>query len=563
MKTLQPSYDYIVIGGGSAGCVVAARLIQQKAGTVLLLEAGSADSNPFHAIPGAVVKVFQRKSWPYMTEPQPHANDRSLIIAQGRVLGGGSSVNGMIYIRGQAADYDDWATEWGCTEWRYRDVLPYFRKAEANESLGTEFHGQQGPLPVSENRYRHPLTGAFVRAGQEIGLPYVNDFNGASQRGIGYYQTTTHNGERASTARTYLKSVRDDARLTIATGALVHRILVEQGRAVGVAFSERGCAPITIRARREIVLSAGAIGSPKVLMLSGIGPRDHLSDLGIETIADLPVGRNFHDHLHLSVQASIRTKASLLGADRGLAALAHFLQWRCFRSGLLTSNILEGGAFIDSLGAGRPDIQLHFLPLLDNFDNTPGEKPPASEHGITVKAGHLQPKSRGRVLLRSTDAADLPRIDANFLSHPDDLSGQMRAVQAGLDVLAAPALRAHVREIVAPSRLERGDDRALEAFVRQNVKTVYHPAGTCRMGTDPASSVVDQALRVHGVANLRVVDCSICPQVPSGNTNAPSIMIGERGADLLLGRNAPAASAAPAAPADRAGRAGAASSSNH
>ncbi|WP_396331708.1 GMC family oxidoreductase [Burkholderia anthina] len=537
MTTQDLTFDYVVIGAGSAGCVVAARLIQQNAGSVLLLEAGTRDDNPFHRIPGGVMMVFQKKSWPYMTEPQPNANDRRMIIAQGKVLGGGSSVNGMIYIRGQRDDYDDWATQWGCTDWRYDDVLPYFMKAEANESLGPAYHGQTGPLPVSENRYRHPLTAAFIRAGQEMGLSYVNDFNGEVQQGIGYYQTTTRNGERASTARTYLESVRNDAKLKVVTGALVHRIKTDSGRAVAVEFSEGGNAPVSVHVRNEVVVSAGTIGSPKVLMLSGIGPAEQLAAFGIETVAALPVGKNFHDHLHMSVQASIRTPTSLYGENAGLRAMRHFLQWKWFRSGLLTSNILEGGAFIDTLGTGRPDVQFHFLPLLDNFDNTPGEKPPASEHGLSVKVGHLQPKSRGKVELRSTDPADLPRIDANFLSDPADLEGQIRAVQAGLRILSAQALRAHVKDIVAPARVDPDDLSAIEKFVRQDIKTVYHPAGTCRMGTDPRTSVVDQkSLRVHGFSNLRVIDCSICPQVPSGNTNAPAIMIGERGADLLLGR---------------------------
>ena len=537
MTTQDLTFDYVVIGAGSAGCVVAARLIQQNAGSVLLLEAGTRDDNPFHRIPGGVMQVFQKKSWPYMTEPQPNANGRRMIIAQGKVLGGGSSVNGMIYIRGQRDDYDDWATQWGCTDWRYDDVLPYFMKAEANESLGPAYHGQTGPLPVSENRYRHPLTAAFIRAGQEMGLSYVNDFNGEVQQGIGYYQTTTRDGERASTARTYLASVRDDAKLKVVTGALVHRIRTDAERAVAVEFSEGGNAPVAVRVRREVVVSAGAIGSPKVLMLSGIGPAEQLGALGIDTVAALPVGKNFHDHLHMSVQASIRTPTSLYGENAGLRAMRHFLQWKCFRSGLLTSNILEGGAFIDTLGTGRPDVQFHFLPLLDNFDNTPGEKPPASEHGMSVKVGHLQPKSRGQVGLRSTDPADLPTIDANFLSDPADLDGQIRAVQAGLRILSAKALQAHVKEIVAPARIDPDDRAALEAFVRQDIKTVYHPAGTCRMGTDPRTSVVDQkSLRVHGFANLRVIDCSICPQVPSGNTNAPAIMIGPGGPDLVPGR---------------------------
>lgn len=532
-------YDYIVVGAGSAGCVVAARLLQDNAGKVLLLEAGSRDSSPFHRMPATVVQVFQQKSWPYMTEPQAHCNNRKMIIAQGKVLGGGSSVNGMIYIRGQRQDYDDWAARWNCPGWSYADLLPYFRKAEANESLGDQYHGQHGPLPVSENRFRHPLTTAFMRAGQELGLSYVNDFNGSCQEGIGYYQTTTRNGERASTAQTYLKSVQNDARLTVLTDALTHKVEIKQGRACGVVYSIRGGAAVTAIARKEVVLCAGTFGSPKILMLSGIGPRAHLQSLGIDTVADLPVGQNFHDHLHMSVNAVIHGNNSLLGEDKGLTGLRHLLQWKLFRSGLLTSNILEGGAFIDTLSSGRPDVQLHFLPVLDNFDNTPGEKPAASEHGLTIKVGHLQPKSRGQVLLRSRNPEDLVKIDANFLSHPDDLAGQVRAVQVGLKMMQTAALQDVTREVTVPHNIDWRDVPALEDFVRQNIKTVYHPAGTCRMGQSPQDAVTDLSLRVHGIAGLRVIDCSICPQVPSGNTNAPSIMIGERGADLLLGKALP------------------------
>ena len=523
-------YDYIVIGAGSAGCVVATRLIQEKAGRVLLLEAGGEDDSLFHKIPATVIQVFQKKSWPYMSEPQKYANNRAMLIAQGKVLGGGSSVNGMIYIRGQREDYD----EWGLDGWTYQDVLPYFRKAEANEALGDQFHGQNGPLSVSENRFRHPLTEAFIRAGQEIGLPYVNDFNGASQRGIGFYQTTTRNGERASTSQAYLKTVRNNPNLTVLTDALVHKVQIEQGRAVAVVYSQKNGAPVTVKARKEIVVSAGTFGSAKVLMHSGIGPAAHLQSVGIQPIADLPVGKNFHDHLHMSINATIRGTNSILGEDKGFKAIKNMAQWKFFRSGLMTSNILEGGGFVDSLGDGRPDIQFHFLPVLDNFDNTPGEKPPAAEHGLSVKVGHLRPKSRGEVLLRSSNPADLVKIDANFLSDPSDMEAQVRAVKTGLKLMNAPALKSLIKEVTGPDATSSKTDSTIENWVRQNIKTTYHPVGTCRIGTSTVDSVTDLELRVHGVAGLRVVDCSICPAVPSGNTNAVAIMIGERGADLIL-----------------------------
>jgi choline dehydrogenase len=294
---------------------------------------------------------------------------------------------------------------------------------------------------------------------------------------------------------------------------------------VGVEYSGTDGRTVRATARREVVVSAGTICSPKVLMLSGVGPREHLEAMGIECLVDAPVGKNFHDHLHMSVNATIHGDNSFFGEDKGLRALKHVAQWLTTRTGLMTSNILEGGAFVDTCEGGRPDIQLHFLPVLDNFDNTPGEKAAAGAHGLTIKVGHLQPKSRGQVLLSSRDPQAPIRIDANFMADPHDVAGQIRAVQLGLKM---------VKEVIEPNNVRWDDTAAIEKWMRQNIKTVYHPAGTCRIGTDPATSVTDLQLRVHGVERLRVVDCSICPQVPSGNTNAPSIMIGERGAHFIL-----------------------------
>lgn len=531
---LQQSYDYIIIGAGTAGCVVATRLIEANAGSVLLLEAGEKDSSIFHKIPATVVKVFQQKSWPYMTVPQPHCNNREMILAQGKVMGGGSSVNGMIYTRGQPEDYDRWAEEWGCTGWAYKDVLPYFKKAENNESLSNDYHGQGGHLAVSENRYRHPLTQAFVRAGQQMGLEYINDFNGKSQVGIGFYQTTTKNGERASTSQTYLKSVADHPLLNVVTQALVHKIEIRGDIAEAVSFSIGDQALQTIQAKKEVIVCAGAISSPKVLMLSGIGPRAHLEQHQITCLADLPVGENFHDHLHVSINATIREPNSIIEEDKGLRSVKHGLQWLLTRSGLLTSNILEGAGFVDSQGKGYADVQFMFLPVLDNFDNTPGEKAATVEHGLTLKACHLQPKARGRITLSSNNPKDMPVLDPNYLGHQDDIDGQIRAVQAGLKMLQQPALKELIVDVIEPAHLAAEDHAGLHDWLKQNIKTVYHPVGTCRMGQSPESSVTDLNLKVHGMQNLRVIDCSICPQVPSANTNAVAVMIGERGADLIL-----------------------------
>jgi len=527
-------YDYIIAGAGSAGCAIAARIIENTSASVLLLEAGGPDSSPFHKIPATVVKVFQQKSWPYMTLPQKHANNRSMLIAQGKVLGGGSSVNGMIYIRGQRQDYDDWKEKWGCDGWGYEDLLPYFRRAEANESLGDRYHGETGAVPVSENRFRHPLTQACIRACQQMGIPYTTDFNGADQQGTGFYQTTTCKGERASTARTYLKSVADNPRLTVLTHALVHRVELEGKRATGVVYSVKNGQPIQAKAHKEVILSAGTFGTPKILMLSGIGPKEHLNQVGIKPLLDLPVGKNYHDHLHMSLNATIHDEISLFGEDKGFKAIKHMSQWLFYRSGLMTSNILEGGAFIDTQGSGRPDIQFHFLPLLDNFDNTPGEKPEAEAHGVSIKVGHLRSKSRGEVRLKSADPAELIEIDANYLGEPEDLENQIRAVQTGLKAMEMPALKRLIKRVIEPDNIAIDDHDGLAEFVRQNIKTVYHPGGTCKLGRSPEDSVTDLDLRVHGLENLRVIDMSICPQVPSGNTNAVAMMIGERGADLIL-----------------------------
>ncbi|TGD71528.1 glucose-methanol-choline oxidoreductase [Mangrovimicrobium sediminis] len=526
------TFDYIIIGAGSAGCVIAYNILSRGRGTVLLLEAGGSDNNLFIKAPGGMAKVIPTKSWPYVAEPEPYTHNRRMDVLQGRVLGGGSSINGMVYVRGQRSDYDAWENQFGATGWNGDSMLHYFIKAENNEAMANRYHGDHGPLHVSENRYRHPMSDAFVRAGQQAGYEYIVDHNGARMEGVGFYQTTTHNGERASTARTYLKQVRDNKNLKLQLNAMVSRVEIENGRATGVTFKIHGH-EVTANARKEVIVSAGAIGSAKVLQLSGLGPADVLARAGVQHKAELPVGKNFHDHLHMSVNATIKEPISLYGEDKGLKALRHGIEWVFMRSGVLTSPILEAFAFIDSTGIGRPDVQFHFLPILDTWDD-PDLNQKGQTHGVTIKTGHLQPKSRGEVEIRSADPGQLPKIRAAYLEKEEDVQGQIRAAKLALKFFAQPALADHVVEVFNPG-CAADDEAGIEDYVRRVSRTVYHPVGTCRIGQDPATSVVDPELRVHGIAGLRVADSSVMPHIPSGNTNAPTIAIAEKASDLILG----------------------------
>ncbi|MBZ4021926.1 glucose-methanol-choline oxidoreductase [Rhodobacter sp. TJ_12] len=535
------NFDYIIIGAGSAGCVLAYNILSRQRGSVLLLEAGGSDFNLFIRAPGGMSRVIPTKSWPYMAEPEAATMNRPMDVLQGRVLGGSSSINGMVYVRGHKADYDAWEQDFGATGWNGDEMLHYFKKAENNEAMANDYHGNDGPLPVSENRYRHPLSEAFLRAGQQAGYPYIVDHNGAQSEGVGFYQTTTHKGLRASTAQTYLRRIRKDKNLKLQLNAMVQRVEIEDGRATGVTYNQHG-KTVTAHARKEVIVTAGAIGSAKVLQLSGLGPAEVLRRAGVAQKAELPVGRNFHDHLHMSVNAAITQPISLYGQDKGLNALRHGIEWTFLRSGVLTSPILEAFAFIDSTGAGRPDVQFHFLPVLDTWDD-PDLNQKGRDHGITIKTGHLQPKSRGAVEIRSANPEDLPRIRAGYLEDPRDVAGQIRAAQLALKFFDQPALKGHVKELFNPT-VSADDLAGLEAWVRRTARTVYHPVGTCRIGQNPATSVVDPELRVHGIKGLRVADSSTFPHIPSGNTNAPTIALAEKASDLICGRPNSAAIAA-------------------
>jgi choline dehydrogenase len=525
--------DYIVVGGGSAGCVIVNRLVTAGK-SVLLLEEGKADNHPFIHIPATFVRILgSQRSFMYRTEPEPGAGGRVMVVPQGRTLGGGSSLNAMLYIRGQAQDYDTWA-DLGCEGWSHADVLPVFRRSEGNERLAGALHGSTGPLKVSDPRYRHPICKAWVLAAQQAGYRHNDDFNGADQEGVGFFQTTTFNGRRASTAVTYLKAVRQSPLLSVRTQCRVLGLVMKGREVRGVRFSTASGEVREALADKEVILSAGALGTPKVLLLSGIGPAAEIARHGIDVVCDLPgVGENFQDHITASVYGVTDRKISLMGEDKGLRAARHGLQYLMMRSGLLTSNVVESGGFIDTAGVGRPDIQFHVTPALVSAE----ERKPMGFHGVSINPCVLRPTSRGKISLRSGNPADTVVFAANNLTTREDIDTLVRGLKASRRILRSPAMRELGFTEMAPSPDEDLSDDALEKHARALAKTVYHPSGTCKMGHD-AMAVVDPKLKVIGVERLRVADASIMPTLVSGNTNAPCVMIGERCADFILGTEA-------------------------
>mgnify|MGYP001122199764 FL=1 len=529
--------EFVIVGAGSAGCAMAYRLAEAGR-KVIVIEHGGSDAGPFIQMPAALSYPMNmpRYDWGYKSEPEPHLNGRELVCPRGKVIGGSSSINGMVYVRGHAKDFDHWE-ESGAQGWGYADVLPYYKRMETWHEGGhggdQAWRGNDGPLHVSRGPRANPLFDAFVQAGAQAGYQVTEDYNGEKQEGFGPMEQTVWNGRRWSAANAYLRPAQKTGNVTLIR-ALAQRVVIEGGRAVGVEV-KRGAATEIIRAQREVVLAASSINSPKLLMLSGIGPAAHLAEHGIDVVADRPgVGQNLQDHLELYIQMASSQPITLYKHWNLLSKAVIGAQWLFTKTGMGASNQFESAAFIRSKpGVEYPDIQYHFLPIAVRYDGQAA----AEGHGFQAHTGPMRSKSRGDITLRSADPAEAPRIRFNYMSHPDDWEEFRTCIRLTREIFGQEAFKPFVKHEIQPGAALQSEAE-LDAFIAEHAESAYHPCGTCRMGAaDDPGAVVDPQARVIGVEGLRVADSSIFPRITNGNLNAPSIMVGEKVSDLLLGRN--------------------------
>lgn len=527
-------FDYVIVGAGSAGCVLAHRLTQDGQHTVLLLENGGSDRSIFIQMPTAlsIPMNMPKFTWPYRSEPEPNLGGRRIHTPRGRVLGGSSSINGLVYVRGNAMDFERWEAE-GAAGWGYRNVLPYFKRAEQRAGGGDEYRGAHGVLATQHGLLTNPLHEAWLQAGREAGYPYTPDMNGFQQEGLGPMDMTVGGGRRCSAANAYLRPAMTRANLTVRTEALASQVIFEGRRAVGVRY-RRGQADHVARARREVIVSGGPINSPQLLKLSGVGPAAELAEHGIAVVHDLPgVGENLQDHLEFYFQVACKEPITLYSQMSAFRRALIGARWILTKQGLGSTNHFETGGFIRSrAGIEYPDIQFHFLPMAVNYDGSSL----AREHGFQAHVGPMRSKSRGWVRLTSGSPLDPPKIFFNYLSHPDDWVEMRACVRLTREIFAQSAFdRFRGREIQPGAAVQT--DAQIDQFIRDRVETAYHPSCTCKMGAaDDGMAVVDPHTRVRGLEGLRVVDSSIMPSITNGNLNAPTIMIAEKAADHILGK---------------------------